>query len=187
MRQEAGPGQAAANTVGVALAKAAGLQEAPATRPSHKPLDYSKFESIKDDSDEEGEPRCYFGERHPRGVHPGFEEHIDNKHEEDDEEDEESYASDESSSMPSMLVDPELIHNEAKRKQFEAQQKAKAAAPAAGKDAVKPAPAKKVAPADKAMAAADKPKGFAKGFLAASAPATKAANGVLHNLKRLPE
>ncbi|CAL8462727.1 g2260 [Coccomyxa elongata] len=180
LRQEAGPGQAAANTVGVVSAKAAGLEVAPATGPSHKPLDYSKFESIKDDSDEEDEPQCYCGERHPHGFHPGFEEHIDNEHEEDDEEDEESYASDESSSMPSMLVDPELIHNEAKRKQFEAQQKAKATAPAAGKDAIqaaKPAPAKKAAPADKALAGADKPKGFAKGFLAASAPASKATNG----------
>lgn len=189
LRQESGPGQAAANTLGVALAVAAGLKEAPATGPSHKPLDYSKFESIQDESDDEVEP-CFCGKRHPHGLHPGDEADIEYEHEEDEEEDEKSYASDESSSMPSMLVDPELVRNEAKRKQFEAEQKAKATAPPAGTEAVqaaKSAPAKKTAPADKATAAADKPKGLAKGFLAASAPATKTANGVIQQFRDLPD
>ncbi len=179
--QKDGPGQAAANTAHVASAVAAKTKEAPATGRSHKPLDYSKFENIKFDSDDEGEPRCPCGERHPHPFQfppPEEEDHIN--YEDNDGEDE-SYASDESSSMPSMLVDNELLHNEAKRKQFEAEQKAKGIPPAAGKgplQAAKPAPNKKAAPIDKATAAAGKPKGFAKGFLAANAPAKKAANGV---------
>lgn len=143
---------------------------APLQAPSHKPLDYSKFENLKDDdSDDEGQ-RCWCGERHPTGVHADDEVNGD---EDDDEEDESADSADDISDMPGLISDKELENRTAPVHQMTATEYEEAKAAFAAEQAKQ---AKEAATAAAAAAAIAKPKGIAKGFLTAGAPA-KATNG----------